>query len=756
MDAHRGAPNKSGTEGAAPILERPSEAVAHTPSAGTDDWDSLNQHLTRVSSLAGEFASEFGARDLGCLLGLWHDLGKYNPAWQDYLWDCYRASMNHRRTPKSKVPHAIWGAAYVYSLLGQITSGRWQDLALPILGHHTGLKDAGAASTELVDFHHKNPAGLQIMQAAIGPLLTSLPSELPTVRFPAMELTQRELFIRMLFSALIDADRLDTAAHGNSASVPGNERERLGALWSQFKQHPPKPSQQSATVRRVRNEVYDACLTAATFQPGLFRLRVPTGGGKTRSGLAFALNHAVIHGLRRIVVALPYTSIIEQTAREFREMLGADAVLEHHSALDIPDHDDEDEAWQRHRLATENWDTPVIVTTTVQLFESLFGDRASKVRKLHRLAKSVIILDEVQTFPPELLRPTLDVLRRLALPVGEGGYGSTVLLSTATQPAFEAGPFADLLAEVEIKEIVPNYAEHYEAYRRVNYERRSTPLTWAELAEVVSGHAQALVVLNTRKDALALLEAVGSDENTFHLSTLLCGAHRRDVLAEINERLERDEPVRLISTQVIECGVDIDFPIAYRALGPLDRIVQVAGRCNRHGNRPTGTVTIFTPAEGGMPRGPYKDGFETARLLLEMHPPEALHDPDLYREFFQRLFQKVDPRLGRKIQEYRGALNYPDVAKNYRLIPEETIPVVVPYGEEWRDRLNGWLEAPSRRSWQRLQPYLVNIYKSDITSMGTWLEQVSEGLYRCLEFGYDAKGHRGLMGAVPDPSDLIV
>lgn len=739
-----------------PRLNRPSQPVAHTPRQGTDDWDFLDQHLVRVSNLAGEFAEAFGARELGRLIGLLHDFGKHNPAWQDYLWAAHLAALGLRSKPRAKVPHAIWGAAFAYRALTQRGTDTWKEIALPILGHHSGLDVAGDAALSLDAFFHKHPEGQGIMQAAVQSLQSTVPGVLPAVRFPVMERTQRELHIRMLFSTLIDADRLDAATFGLPEEPVSDDAKKIEALWKRFTDHTPRHGRQSATVQRVRNEVFDACLAAADQTPGFFRLRVPTGGGKTRSGLAFALKHASRHGLRRIVVALPYTSIIDQTARDYREMLGDDAVLEHHSALEVPEREDEDEIKQRRLLATENWDAPVIVTTTVQLFESLFGDRASKVRKIHRLAKSVIVLDEIQTFPPELLRPTLDVLRWLATPIDEGGYGSTILLSTATQPAFEAGPFADLLRGIEITEVVPNFAEHYKAYRRVDFQVRPTPVSWSHIAKEIREHQQVVVVLNTRKDALALLDALGPGPDTFHLSTLLCGVHRRDVLALVNERLARDEAVRLVSTQVIECGVNLDFPIAYRALGPLDRIVQVAGRCNRHGNRETGTVVIFTPADGGMPHGPYKDGFETARLLLEMHPPEALHDPDLYRNYFQRLFDKVDSRPGNRIQADRKDLHYPNVAANYRLIPKETIPVVVPYGVEWRQRLQDWLEAPSRRTWRLLQPFLVNVYKSDVERLGTWLDQVTEGLYRCQELGYDAENHRGLIGGIIDPSDLIV
>lgn len=453
------------------------------------------------------------------------------------------------------------------------------------------------------------------------------------------------------------------------------------ALWATFDASRPRQAKQSTEVRRVREEVYDACVAGASYPPGVFRLTVPTGGGKTRSGLAFALKHALDHSLRGVIVALPYTSIIDQTAKECRAILGDEAVLEHHSALDLPDKEHEDEAAVRHRLATENWDAPIVVTTTVQLFESLVTSRPSKARKLHRLAKSVIVLDEVQAFPPELLRPTLDVVRLLVQPVELGGYGATVVLSTATQPAFDSGPLADLFHEVEAREIVPNFPEHYAALRRVVYERRHAPLSWEELAAEVRDEPQVMVVLNTRKDALALRDTLSDEPGVFHLSTLLCAAHRRDVLNQVRERLDRGEQVRLISTQVVECGVDLDFPVVYRAIGPLDRIVQVAGRCNRTWNHPFGRVVLFEPAEGGAPRGPYWAGLETARFLLEVRGTEVLHDPSSYLEYFQRLYQKVDLD-GRGVQQYREVLDYPEVAQRYRLIDRDTIPVVVPYGSD--------------------------------------------------------------------------
>lgn len=486
-----------------------------------------------------------------------------------------------------------------------------------------------------------------------------------------------------------------------------------------------------------------------------FPLTVPTGGGKTRSGLAFALKHAIRNDLDRVIVALPYTSIIDQTAKAFREILGEAAVVEHHSALDLPDKEDEDTEAVRRRLATENWDAPLIVTTTVQLFESLLTNRPTKARKLHRLANSVIVLDEVQTLPPELLQPTLDVLHWLVRPVDRGGYGATVVLCTATQPAFDAGPLAGFAHADAGHEIVPQYANHYRKLQRVRYDLRPAPLAWESLAGELRAREQVMVVLNTRKDALALRDAVGNDLDTFHLSTLLCGAHRRDVLEQIGERLQQGQPVRLISTQVVECGVDLDFPVVYRAVGPLDRIVQAAGRCNRNGRLQTGTVVVFEPVEGAAPMGPYKVGLETARLLLRTRNVEELHYPELYREYFLRLFQNVDLDKP-KVQSYRQDLNYPEVARRYRFITRKTVPIVVPYGDEWRARLQEWQAYPTRHAWRRLQPFLVNLYHHEVMKKGDWLEEVGEGLYRCLEGGYDAVGHRGLIGDFADPSDLVV
>ncbi|MCM8748659.1 CRISPR-associated helicase Cas3' [Thermomicrobiaceae bacterium CFH 74404] len=730
---------------------------AHTPNAA-GHWDLLHEHLRRVAERAAEFARPFGGEAIAYLLGIFHDLGKANPAFQEYLRE---AAAGRQR---NSVPHAKYGATLAYSALfhhGREPE-RWKELALPVGAHHSELACGGTYAQDLGQCLDKDTA---VLEAIYGYLRVAgargwwqLP-KLDLAKLPKPNTTSRELFIRMLLSVLVDADRLDTEAHFDAARVTLRRTwPELETLWERLEAAQKRllAEAKDSVVNRVRREVYEACLRAAEGPPGIYRLTVPTGGGKTRSGLAFGLRHALRHGLRRIVVALPYTSIIDQTATVYRQILGEDSVLEHHSDFELKareSRDEErneaqDEAYLRWQLATENWDAPLIVTTTVQLFESLLGNRASPVRKLHNLARSVIILDEVQTLPPELLSPTLDVLRCLV-----EGYGVTIVLSTATQPTFEESRLLRELDGYEIREIVEGYAEHFRLLERVEYRVLHEPVSWQELADEIRWRHQVMVILNTRRDALAVLDQLDEDEDVFHLSTLLCGAHRRELLQDIEERLKGGEPVRLVSTQVVEAGVDLDFPEVWRAIGPLDRIVQAAGRCNREGKRERGQVVIFEPAEGGTPRGPYLIGLEKARFLLREHPAESLNRPDLYRLYYRLLFDAVNPDKQR-IQALRSELNYPEVAEKYRLIADDTLPVLVSWGAAER-RLAEWRAKPSRAAWRRLQPYLISLRRNDLERLRRegWVEPITEAMYRwCGQY----HERRGIVAAVHDPSDLIV
>ncbi len=531
-----------------------------------------------------------------------------------------------------------------------------------------------------------------------------------------------DLWVRLLFSALVDADFLDTEAHFHAerADKRGAESE-LAELWRRFEVfHRDQMSallDPNSPVNRVRAEVYQACCDAAPLPSGFFRLTVPTGGGKTQSGMAFALKHALENQQRQIIVAVPFITITQQTAKTYQDIFRQpDAVLEHHSGATAPtgepDEYASDDVWTR--LAAENWDAPVVVTTTVQLFESLFSNRVSTCRKLHRLAQSVIILDEAQALPAQLLETILDGLRDLV-----EYYGTTVVFSTATQPALQNVPGFGSLAPTEL---VPQFAEHFATLQRVDYHWPGPDkLDWPQVADRMRDAPQSLAIVNTKRDALALMDALG-DPEALHLSTLLCGAHRSAVLEDLRIRLKTGQPCRLVSTQVVEAGVDIDFPLVLRALAPLDRVIQAAGRCNREGLLPErGQLIVFEPVEGGMPQGAYRAGYDNTRAMLAAGLVDP-HDPVSMTRYFTRFFQTVDTDA-KRIQPWRArdSLNYPKVAEQFRMIDDDTVTLVVqdypkPQNPEVLALIEQLKHDPSRgrRLLRALQPYTVALFRGNV------------------------------------------
>ncbi len=734
---------------------------AHTPSKNIPHcWHMLEEHLVETAKDASAFCKVFGAENAGFLLGIFHDLGKVNPIFQDYLLAC-----NEGKRPE-RVPHAICGASYLWKMLLKTLQQNSHDasMAMCSLGHHGGLISGHKAATEggKLDQWWRDVKNDELKKR-MHEMLQNLPIRTPEP-LPKGDL-RRELYLRMLFSALVDADYLNTEKHFNQRrSAERGYWTRPADLWPIFRADQLRMmwKGRGSNINRIRKQIYFSCFRTGKRPPGVFRLTVPTGGGKTRSALAFALSHAAlhkVHGFRRIIIALPYTSIIDQNARVYRDIFGDHFVLEHHSQVDIPEDGRQDENYLRQRFAAENWDFPIIVTTTVQLFESLFSNKPSRCRKLHNIAKSILILDEVQTLPIELLDQTMDVLRALV-----DQYGVTLVLSSATQPAFDQSQYLKAFDGIKIDEIITNYRTYFEKLKRVEYQPVRKYNTLSDLAMELAKpeNTQALVILNTRKHALQLhkeLEQLGV-EGLYHLSTLLCGAHRKSLLREITERLDIDNPlpVRLISTQVVEAGVDFDFPIVYRAMGPLDRIVQAAGRCNRENKRPEkGKVVIFDfPGNTSAP-GAYKIGTEDTKILLSRNSPEQLHNPELCTEYFQMLFRDVD--LDKKgIGSYRRSLDFPTVAEKYRLI-EDTLPVVIPTYDkhEGERRLQVHIEKPSRETWRRLMPFVVNLNYRDMhrEEIKECIEEISPGLYRWTG-GYDDKTHCGIQGIVRDPADLYL
>lgn len=694
-------------------------ALAHSPNE-KGEGHPLVDHLRQVAVLASDFASKFEAAELGYWAGLWHDVGKFHPDFQAYL-----ISPNRNRGPDHKGAGAL------------LACRRSEPLSFLIAGHHGGLPSRDKLKYWLRE-KEKAPEvekAIEIGRAHLAEIEPGQPIAFPR-RFSSKH--EVEFFLRMLFSALTDADFLDTEKHFSSEkSAQRKFTVSLASLWGRF-----HASQEHLTgkyrdpVNRVRHSVYRACVRAGELPQGFFRLTVPTGGGKTRSAFAFGLRHSLKHRLERVIVAIPYTSIIEQTASEYRKILGPEAVLEHHSGA-TPSEDEHNpslhEVWQR--LASENWDAPVVVTTTVQLFESLFSNGTAKCRKLHNIAKSVLILDEVQTLPVRLLVPILDALRQLV-----AHYRVTVVLCTATQPALDESPFLKGLPNV--REIAPNPARLFSALKRIRYDWSQNRMSWFAIADEMRKEGQALAVVNTKRDAMALLDAL-DDPEAFHLSTQMCGAHRHDTLEMIKALLVAGKPCRLVSTQVVEAGVDLDFPFVLRAIGPLDRIVQAAGRCNREGRLEVGRVLVFDPQDGSLPDGEYRSATDNTLALIRS-PSFAFDNPEVYKRYFQHFYQ-VAEKDSKNIQKLRESFNYPEVSQRFRLIEEDTVPVVVRYaGKDGNaaakykkavDQLIMLLrrehEETPRWILRKLQPYLVNMYWQELSKYERdgWVKELRPGLW---------------------------
>jgi CRISPR-associated endonuclease/helicase Cas3 len=754
----------------------PPKFVAHTPPLDDPNrWHDLKEHLTDVAEGTARFADKLGAGQLGHYAGLWHDLGKYNPEFQKYLQQCDRARRTDQKPPTGKIPHAIHGAILAKELGNT-------GLSFLIAGHHAGLSNSSDLKSKLA-----NPSEKAIYEAVIKqaeaeiPNLKQIPDLSSCFQGFGQDKVAKSFFLRLIFSCLIDADRLDTERFADPKQYQLRQDRAnavtLAQLWQTFEQKQTAfvndPNKSDSVVNQVRAEVYQNCIVAAALKPGIFRLCVPTGGGKTRSGLAFALKHANhknnIYKKDRIIFAVPYTSIIDQTVRVYRDEIfneiGEVAILEHHSAIELEremgktkeererrnEQLENDEVFQEQKtqakLATQNWDAKLIVTTTIQLFESLLSHKTSKCRKLHNIVNSIIVLDEVQTLPLSLLSPIVAVLQELV-----DRYNVTVVLCTATQPALSGDMtyFKNAFKAETVHDIIPNKLaiEHFQKLQRVNYEipQAGETWTWQQLVDDMEPESSSLVVLNTRRDALSVLNALGIEldnsdnfgsieqrvaqsilsSGTLHLSTLLCGKHRQVVLAEVKRRLQTKEFCRLISTQVVEAGVDLDFPLVYRALGPLDRIVQAAGRCNRSGELKNdlnelikGRVVIFDPAEGSKPpAGEYSQAMKKARSILQdpNFTPERLHEPDIFQEYFEELYPLIansDGELDSKgIKKLQQSWSFRDVGEQFKLIEDHTVPVIIEYDELVAARLNA---IRYRGIWSEdrafLQPYMVNIPK---------------------------------------------
>ena len=715
----------------------------------------LEEHLRAVSLLASDFASPFAAREWGACVGLWHDLGKYQSAFQTYL--RVAAGVDSTGVQAGRVKHAIAGAIHAAQTQGAY--GRL--LAYLIAGHHAGLPDwhpdeaPGLAlaselsgETATLDAAKSGGAPHEVLAAA-----AALP--LPPISQPS----ELHFWLRMLFSALVDADFLDTerfmdegrtATRGAFPSISA-----LRSVYDEFMAE--RFATADTRLNVVRNDILRRCRHQAASPPGLFTLTVPTGGGKTLASMGFALDHAMRHSLRRIIYVIPYTSIIEQTADVLRRVfagLGPDPVVEHHSTLD-PESDT-----LVGRLAAENWDAPVIVTTNVQFLESLYAAKTSRCRKLHNIAESVVIFDEAQLLPAEHLGPVLDALRQLV-----AHYRVTVVLSTATQP--ELGKTrTDPFGRVELEglgmatELAPDPVSLYSSLRRVTVrlpDSTSECRDWDDLANDLERHPQVLCVVNRRDDAATLWRKLPS--GAIHLSARMCGAHRSETIARIRGLLERGEPVRVVSTQLVEAGVDLDFPVVYRAMAGLDSIAQAAGRCNREGHLPNagGRVIVFNPPQP-PPSGLLLKAAQAAEVVLMDRDEDPL-SPANFTRYFDLLYGGVNTYDKGEVMRLlsdgaaKGAVQFRTAAQRFQLIDDgEQRPVLVRWGQGAQLIARLRAEGPHRDLTRRLQRYSVTLYDSqvwrlmssgDITMLGGFVIQENDALYH---------PDLGLLAEPPSPS----
>lgn len=688
----------------------------------------LKEHLRQVGKLARRFA-ESGNPDLAEAAewaGLLHDLGKYRDEFQQYLRD--------ERESSTETHHAIYGAALAFQR-------KWLGPSLVIAGHHAGLHDWHQLADDMkIDAIYNAKERLPLIKNRFEAELFAIAERVNEPDFIRTNKHSAEFYIRMLFSALVDADFLDTEAHyqvTTRATHPFEPDELLRYLIAEK-----ETKSQQGELNAVRNRIFQQCVEKAQDGPGFFSLTVPTGGGKTFAAMAFALAHAKRHGLRRVIVVIPYLSIIEQNAAQYRRILDPEQkgiVIENHSAVAPPEDKSESRArnpFEKHatEYAAENWDAPIIVTTSVQFIESLFANRTSRCRKLHNIARSAVIFDEVQTLPSHLLNPLLNALREL-----RDRYGVSFVFSTATQPAFRhrSRHLDEGFKAGELREITEETARTFRKLQRVKYTMcLGEKLAWPELARRLASQEQVLSVVNLRRHAFELWQELRQlplreMDSIFHLSSAMCAQHRFDLLGDDREpqlgtiryRLRNGLPCRLVSTQLIEAGVDVDFPIAYRALGPLDSIVQAAGRCNRegklmdeNGELMLGEVIVFTPEDHSLPPGVYSKATDiTTMLLTQTNTDDLAQNHELFAEYFDQLCQLTETDK-EKIQDDRADLKFREVARKARVINDDTRSIIVRYGKS-EEIINDLRSRHTRKGQprftrddqRRLQRFMVNL-----------------------------------------------
>lgn len=652
------------------------------------------EHQRGVAQRAEQFAAEFGMGDCGRLMGLLHDKGKEQEEWQKYIQGKINTGPNH---------------AYVGAIIAQRQYPQIAPLiAQPIAGHHRGLYD-------YCDYIEETKRDLPEDVTIDNAISYQFP------KFPKMELYDLHHFVRMLFSCLVDADSLDTEAFMN----PTQAKQRgchtsMHELLITFEKHLEtlKANAPNTEVNHIRNYVQEQCVRESQGEVGFYSLTVPTGGGKTLASVLWALHHAVRNNLHRIIIAIPYTSIIVQTAAILKRIFGEENVLEHHSNVNPEDIKDK-ELHERLQLATENWDYPIIVTTNVQLFESLFSNKRSVCRKLHNIAKSVIILDEVQTLPLGFYRPivhTLDTLKRV--------FGSSILFTTASQPILSGriegtNPMVSFDALQSVHEIIPQEAQLHDKLRRVELQFMDGAKSYDEIAEELTRHQKVLCIVNTRRDAKELFDRLPKEGICLHLSRMMCPAHVAATIEQIKVALkaQSDQPIRVIATQLIEAGVDIDFPVVFRQETGLDSILQAAGRCNREGKYGICSTYVFSLGkEHQLPPGFIT---QTNNARIGMGKQHDWFSPEAMTSYFKQLHARIGSFDEKRIQKllYKPECEFEEAAHQFHLIDDQAVSVII----NWNDSIDFYqqliTQGPSYLLMKKLAQYSVNIRERDFNKL---------------------------------------
>ena len=719
--------------------------IAHRTEGGEEQ--SLYDHVEGVALQIRRNLTEAGLKQLiplGELLGRLHDAGKAQPAFQRYI----------RGESAAKAPHSAAGALLATSLLYKFSvelglkklPRTSQLLAYAISGHHRGLYNYAELQNKLEEVDCKDRC------KKTAEALTKLTAEIQSWAKEHAEATETSLkelakqvgateqaqaLVRLLFSCLVDADFLDTEAFMDEERKGRRHEATCGyAPLESLRDRLTKHMEGFSTEGKI-NEARRAFLNQCrehgrTCPKGYYSLFLPTGGGKTLSSMAWALETALNHKAQRIIYVIPYTSIITQTAGIFREIFGEENVLEHHSDISFSggEASQEAERYERTRLLAENWDAPIIVTTNVQFFESLFSHKVSRSRKVHSIANSVVVFDEVQMFPTEFLHPMLRLLEDL-----RWIYGTQLLFCSATLPPFDKDHTSSFkkvndfhqLSDA-IQPIVPEDPELFKVFDRVIYHLEEKEYTTKELAEELAQHDSALCIVNSRREASqlyhALLEEGKEAQDVIHLSRNMCSAHLKERIAEIRQRLKAGTPTIVISTQLIEAGVDIDLPIVYRAMSGLDSIVQAGGRCNREGKRPApGEVYVFSLSDGGKAFGAIAQGQNATRFLLDndkehTRPSIPL---ELIKVYYDRYYASIESFDTKDIAESlydedeakRWRFDFQQASEDFQLIDNVDRDLFVPYGrgKELLEGLEKHTLYLNHRTLRELQQYHVSISK---------------------------------------------